>query len=236
MSWLYSQALVEESSAERCLDGAQCALWNAMPTQRPSWLPAKTTDACRLSRSGMTYAPLTDDLGEALLTWCLADSLASIFPALARAPGLPESTQDSGRKWPESLARFDHDSRSWKTHQCSLFGGLESFSETWPRWGMMRDGECWGLPTLEHNTSENESGFLPTPLESDGEGGGVCRSKNGREYNLRDWWANQGLGKRRQQRKPEFWEWVMGWPMGWTASEPLATDRFRQWSGSHGIR
>lgn len=31
-------------------------------------------------------------------------------------------------------------------------------------------------------------------------------------------------------------EWMMGWPLGWSASEPLATDRFRQWQRSHGMR
>jgi hypothetical protein len=148
---------------------------------------------------------------------------------------------DYGKKCGVWLAKYDRSISSWKTHQCSLFGGLESFSETWPNWGMMQDGECWGLPTLERNTPENESGFLPTPLASDADGGcrkgnetEACNTKNGREYNLRDWWANQGLGKQRQQRKPEFWEWVMGWPMGWTDCEPLGTDKFRLWLLSHG--
>ncbi len=31
-------------------------------------------------------------------------------------------------------------------------------------------------------------------------------------------------------------EWMMGWPLGWSASEPLATDRFQQWLHSHGKR
>lgn len=30
-------------------------------------------------------------------------------------------------------------------------------------------------------------------------------------------------------------EWMMGWPLGWSASEPLATDRFREWLNSHGV-
>jgi hypothetical protein len=29
-------------------------------------------------------------------------------------------------------------------------------------------------------------------------------------------------------------EWMMGWPLGWSASGPLATDRFRLWLRSHG--
>jgi hypothetical protein len=28
---------------------------------------------------------------------------------------------------------------------------------------------------------------------------------------------------------PDFAEWLMGWPTGWTASQPLATDKFQQW-------
>jgi hypothetical protein len=33
---------------------------------------------------------------------------------------------------------------------------------------------------------------------------------------------------------PELPEWVMGWPVGWTALESLETDRFQQWLLSHG--
>lgn len=28
---------------------------------------------------------------------------------------------------------------------------------------------------------------------------------------------------------PDFAEWLMGWPIGWTACQPLGTDKFRQW-------
>lgn len=34
---------------------------------------------------------------------------------------------------------------------------------------------------------------------------------------------------------PDWVEWLMGWPIGWTALEPLATDRFRKWLELHGI-
>ena len=34
---------------------------------------------------------------------------------------------------------------------------------------------------------------------------------------------------------PDWVEWLMGWPIGWTASKPLAMDRFRKWPHSHGI-
>jgi hypothetical protein len=33
---------------------------------------------------------------------------------------------------------------------------------------------------------------------------------------------------------PTFPEWLMGWPIGWTALEPLATDKYQQWLEQHG--
>lgn len=36
------------------------------------------------------------------------------------------------------------------------------------------------------------------------------------------------------QLNPNWVEWLMGWPIGWTALEPLATDRFQQWLDAHG--
>ena len=33
---------------------------------------------------------------------------------------------------------------------------------------------------------------------------------------------------------PQWVEWLMGWPIGWTDCEPLETDKFQQWRRSHG--
>jgi len=33
---------------------------------------------------------------------------------------------------------------------------------------------------------------------------------------------------------PDWTEWLMGWPIGWTDSKRLETDRFQQWWNSHG--
>lgn len=33
---------------------------------------------------------------------------------------------------------------------------------------------------------------------------------------------------------PTWVEWLMGWPIGWTALQPLAMDRFREWQQQHG--
>ena len=35
------------------------------------------------------------------------------------------------------------------------------------------------------------------------------------------------------QLNPNWVEWLMGWPIGWTGCEPLATDKFREWLRLH---
>lgn len=71
----------------------------------------------------------------------------------------------------ESFANFDRESSSWKTSQRSLLGGWTSFSENWPRSGMMRSGRAFELPTLERRTDETDSsssrGWWMTPSVMD---------------------------------------------------------------------
>jgi DNA (cytosine-5)-methyltransferase 1 len=43
--------------------------------------------------------------------------------------------------------------------------GLGEFSETWPQWGLMRDGECWEQRTLEQTIRGTESGLSPNGVE-----------------------------------------------------------------------
>ncbi|MNP65584.1 hypothetical protein D3C76_1611870 [compost metagenome] len=35
------------------------------------------------------------------------------------------------------------------------------------------------------------------------------------------------------QLNPEWVEWLMGWPIGWTDLRPLAMDRFHLWQQQH---
>jgi len=159
----FSRERAEEPLAENSLDGAPCALWNGTHTRRASWLPVKTTDACRLSRSGMTFKPLTESHGADVLTWYLEDSLAKTFPPPVKAPESKASGAECGNTWRESSVRFDLDSRSWKTHLCLWEEGLPLSSVILPQWGMMRDGVLWERTKPEHLTSGTESGLWPTP-------------------------------------------------------------------------
>jgi hypothetical protein len=142
----------------------------------------------------------------------------------------------SGRKWRESSAKFDRASRSWKTAQSSLLVGLDEFSETWPKWGLMRSGESWELRTAALRTRENGYGFLPTPNARDWKDSGrterlAATLEMGFQASLpRVLAALLGL-----KQTPMFSEWMMGWPIGWSDLKPLEMDRFQQWLDSHGI-
>jgi hypothetical protein len=171
MSWLFSQALVEVFSEDTSLDGEQFAPLSGNPTQQAYCAPDKMTDFSRLSRYGMTYKPLMENRGEELLTLYREVFHAKTSAQRVRAQGLMENAAGCGEKWHASFARYDPDSCSWRTAQCSLLGGLDEFSETWPQWGLMRDGECWEQRMLEQTIRGTGFGLLekwPTPAARDG--------------------------------------------------------------------
>jgi DNA (cytosine-5)-methyltransferase 1 len=166
MSWLFSQALVEEYLEANSSGGERSAPLNGNPIQQAYCAPDKMTAFLKLSRFEMTYKPLTEDRGQELLTWFLAGFHAKTFQPQEKAQELTESGQECGEKWRASFTKYDPDSSSWRTHQCSLLGDLELFSETWPQWGLMRDGECWEQRILEQTIRGTESGLSPNGVDS----------------------------------------------------------------------
>jgi hypothetical protein len=234
MSWLFSQALVEEYLGENFLDGEQSAPLSGNHTQQAYCALDKMTDFSRLSRYGMTYKPSTDIRGEELLTLYREVFHAKTSAQRVRAQGLMENAAGCGEKWHASFARYDPDSCSWKTAQCSLLGGLDEFSETWPQWGLMRDGECWEQRTLEQTIRGTEFGLSleiwPTPVKSDYAGRRPSKGWKGDSDLPSVVWTRTG-GAENPQMSPAsinatWTEWLMGWPLGWTDLKPLEMDKF----------
>jgi hypothetical protein len=218
MSWLFSQALVEEYLGENFSDGEQSAPLNGNPIQQAYCAPDKMTVFSRLSRFGMTYKPLTASRGEELLTLFLEDFLAPTFLPQEKEQESMEKPQECGEKWRASFTKYDPDLSSWKTHQCSLLGDLEPFLETWPQWGLMRDGQCWEQWTLEQTIRGTEFGsLLPTPTCHNSKEGSYPSEHNRKTPSL----ATHAGGK----LNPMWVEWLMGWPLGWTDLKPLETDK-----------
>ena len=235
MSWLYSRVLVEEFLGENSLDGEQSVQSSGNPTQQAYCAPDKMTAFSRLSQYGMTFKPLTESRGEELLTLYREDFLARTSQPQEKAQGLMENDQECGEKWRGSFTKYDPDLSLWKTHQCSLLGDLESFSETWPQWGLMRHGECWERQMLVQTTNETESGLLPTPCARDGRGARSLQAQQkagrGASNSLPDYLR---IRKNWQYPPVAVVEYMMGWPLGWTDLKPLEMGRFLYARQPHG--
>ena len=102
MSWLFSQALVEEYLGDSCLDGEPSVQSNGNHTQQAYCWPDKMTEYSRLSRFGMMFKPLTESRGEELLMLFRADFRAKTY--LLRGGGKGIEGERSGM-WRE-MARI----------------------------------------------------------------------------------------------------------------------------------
>ena len=241
MSWLYSQALVAEYSRGSCSETPPSAPLNATEQPQAFSCDDRTRATFNHSRSGMTCGPLTAEHGAALLTWFLEASRAKTSALPAAATAWTESEADFGAKWRAWFAKWSPSSCEWRTPQCSLLEDSELFSETWPRSGLMRAGTCYLLPTVAGLNRESGCGSWPTLKASDGQ----QFSRNFAYFErrakvARDLPVTVGLKTPPTpsgfygRLNPAWTEWLMGWPIGWTASEPLEMDKFHEWRRAHG--
>lgn len=172
MSWVYVPASAGWSS-----DCTSPSL-----EQIQSYLSSKTSFASPFSRhagpqlrSGATSSPSTPSPG--------ADSSMYSQPDSPASPGQPpasrkarRTTVGSGRESLTIFAMLDRATCSWKTSQASLFPELDTFSRTWPRWGMMRYGACSPASNWEPAINATESSSWPTALSNNAKG------KSGGDY------------------------------------------------------
>lgn len=169
----FLQALEEGYLPTCSSDTDRCAPSRSMDIASVSFASGKETVTFPGFRFSLTSAHSTESLGAASSTWWREGSPAPISVLQEEVPGSKESPADFGFKWPGSFAKWHPHSRSWRTRQCSLLEDWTVFSETFPRWGMMRDGELWALPTPAALMAEIASGSLhttsnwPTPTCAD---------------------------------------------------------------------
>ena len=75
-----------------------------------------------------------------------------------------------GHTFATPLARYDHESQSWRTSEATSLWDLPMSLETLPAWGMTRSGDLYELQTPERLTVGLEYSSLPTPTASDHKG------------------------------------------------------------------
>lgn len=126
------------------------------------------------------------------------------------------------KEYKRILGEVDLNTSCLKTAQCSLFEDSNKSFATFPKAGMMRNGNVYRLRNLDSITEENVFTALPTPAKSDAKV--ILKSsvqykryymkghqdKALYQFQLNGLTANQAM---------MMYEWMMGFPMDWTKEE-----------------
>lgn len=234
MSWHFSLALVAGFSAAHCSAGEPSAPWKSMPTAPDDSCSDKMKGTFHHSPFGTMFVPSTDARGAAALASYRRAFLAKTLALPALATDSTASAADYGMNAGAFLAKWSPSSRCWKTAQHSLLADLEQSLEIWPRWGSMRNGECWERTAPAWTIAATECGLLPTPLATDYVGGTTAPRKDNGKLRLDQWRHFVKIKYGLTYPHPTHSEIRMGWPEGWSAPEPLATAKFQAWLHLHG--
>lgn len=214
MAWIYFQELEEQPSpCPDTSDPLPIAKLSRPPKQCSSrgWPQATSPQP----QSGMTYQRYEAATCPTELTSSLVDSHARILALRAMEQAWQESEAAFFMKSQSCVASLSHDSSFWKMSQPSLLEAEPKWLEPLPRWGMTVDGALYPLRPLERHTSGSGGGYLPTLCARDWKDNGHSPSlKNRNTQSL----ALEIGGK----INPEWGEYFMGYPIGWTEYEAWA--------------
>jgi hypothetical protein len=216
----------------------------------------KTTEALNLSQYGMTCEHLTEYRGEGVLMLFLVAFPVKISQSLETKKELMESEAACGGNTQESSTMLNRDFVSLKTAPNLFDSDLTALLKTLPKWGTFQNGELSEQDTSLTPIKETESGYWPTPNCMD------CLPLRSREAlikqftttrkgrtkpaNLREavhaacYPENLNNSELYEQAKnggqlnPNWEEWLMGWPIGWTELNALEMGKFQQWLDLHG--
>jgi hypothetical protein len=242
MAWLFVPGLEasNEELNESFLNAEPFAMSRGKPMPPQSWRRKWDKGGFIRHLFGATYEPSTASRGVASWIGSLEDSRAN--PSALQGNNWEKTTPGTfGLNLSESLARFDRASCSWKTCQASLNSAEPPSLQTWPISVIVSRGRLFGLPMLEPLTTVEGGSVLrtptakanlespsfqkwpsfqrlmyPTPTTQDSENnGGPSQMKRHTKP------LNAVVGGR---LNPEFVEWLMGWPIGWTACEHVETE------------
>ena len=213
MSWHYLLGGGGGFLQDICSGGEQCVPLKSKITHAEFYCNGKLMDSYLDSLSGTTFAHSMENLGKEKSMSSRVDFPVRTFQPQEKGLDLMEKDQDFGEKWRGSFAKYDPDTHSLRTHQCSLFEDSTEYCATLPKWGSMRTGELWEQTLLEQNIKETESGLWPTPTTPSG--GGNCGGSGAYKNALKNGTHIP------HSINPNLYEWLMGWPIGWTGLEPL---------------
>ena len=218
MSWLFSQALVEDCLHRNCLGGERSALLNWTGTADAFWSPDRMTEYSDiLSRYGMTFVLLTADRGAAELMLSLEAFLASL-----------SAQQQPGKIMPMIFGRKCSESWQMSLPNMSLPKMYQNVQSTKPatilnRWVTKPMRYPLARQTWALTTYGKDIGYLHTPTTK----ANYCADS------MQKWPACQNFRMVFGKVTPEAHEYLMGWPIGWSDLKPLVTAKFLSWQSTH---
>ena len=224
MTWIYTPNSVSSPGTPGLRSGlgslastaGQYVTSNKTPTVSPSYEPIYETDTLATPPYGTTSEPLTDDRGEEP-TSSPQGSLAN--HTAWQATETSTTTETSGPTHSGSLAKWSPDSSCWRTYQVSMWAMLdgnltgEPWSDSFPNWGTMRNGELIPLPKPEPLTTAEDGGYWATPTvnNSKNNAGPSQMDRHGPALDVQ-----VAVSSTSGVLSADWVEWLMGIPQGWT--------------------
>ena len=153
----------------------QCVTWRENFRQSEYWQKRWKEDSWMTHLFGQIPQPSIANLGLEKWIGSLGDSHVS-HGQLQEAEKEKKTKDGSGMISGILLARYNQKESSWKTCQASLLDmGSTVYSDRFPNWGMMQDGEMSKLqtpelPIVEHESLSwliNQGSLWSTPVKSD---------------------------------------------------------------------
>jgi hypothetical protein len=217
-----SEPVCEPWDSARSMNGAV----DILPTTGPASLCSPTSENCAAPTSGQ-------------LTLFAEDFPARTSAKPESASASKESAADCGGKCCGWCRSCDPVGWSLRTSVQSDIEAMTGSRPTWKRLVTPAGRSWWQLSTSELRRNASERGLWQTPTTRDykgqsGLGNRQRRGRNGRLHvaNLCDQLVD--AGRPDLVRSPTFREWMMGLPIGFTASRRSATPSSRRSPKSSG--
>lgn len=201
----------------------------------PHGSASATSSASKSSPSTGPASPATttcENLARALPVWTYWPGDSRVSQSATQGSGSHKQTSDGyGPRLRDSFAYFDHERSCWRTSQHCLDVGSTTSSVTWPRAGMTRSGIAYRRQPLVPLIAATVYSSWPTPAARDHKDTGnlhlTCSAAHlqdtlPRAVHRRHMMDHDGIPPS-GQLNPQWVEWIMGFPAGWTDLEASAT-------------
>ena len=205
-------------------------------------LPGWRTESLTALLSGTTSAPLTPlDGGVALTLFMEAIPVNLLVLRESAMENLIRATY--GPLFDESLESCAQRIASSRTLPGTSLSDLMLSPEAWKRWvtGLRQDSLRRRKSALR--IGDNACSFLPSPRANkwgppDSHGKiPLCWQQTPRtgSHGVPGVSSRHGGQPKGVRINPSHWEWIMGFPIGWTDLSPLATLSYQTWCRSRGF-